>query len=114
MDWQRSVFIASMMLLAGCQTPTSHPAPAASPPVTMIYTCTDGETVHAIYPDTNTAVIVLQGHTHTLHVAISASGARYIGDGWQWWTKGMHDGMLAPLGAGETIASATGVTCQAP
>lgn len=114
MSLQRSIFIASTILLAGCQTPTTHPAPATVPASVVLYTCTDGQTVRASYPDTNTAVIVMQGHTHTLHVAMSGSGARYIGDGWQWWTKGMHDGMLAPLGAGETIASATGVTCQAP
>lgn len=77
------------------------------------YACNDGQTVQAAYPDTNTAVIKLKGETHTLHIAISGSGARYIGEGWQWWTKGMHDGLLAPLATGESIASAAGIACHA-
>ncbi|MEO7066381.1 MAG: MliC family protein [Rhodanobacter sp.] len=78
------------------------------------YTCTDGRTVHAMYPDTDSAVITLDGQTHRLHTAISASGARYVGDQWQWWTKGMHNAQLAPLKSGEKIASASGVACSAP
>ncbi|WP_284332315.1 MliC family protein [Dyella flagellata] len=79
----------------------------------MDYACSDGQRVQATYPDSNTAVIKLTGVNHTLHIAISGSGARYTGDGWQWWTKGMHDGILAPLAPGESIASAPGVACHA-
>ena len=71
------------------------------------------QVVQAAYPDTNTALVKIKGETHTLHVAMSGSGARYISDDWQWWTKGMHDGMLAPLAPGETIASTPGVSCHA-
>jgi membrane-bound inhibitor of C-type lysozyme len=49
-----------------------------------------------------------------LRIATSADGARYTGDGWQWWTKGMHEGSLAALAPGEAIASAAGVACHAP
>lgn len=77
------------------------------------YECSNGQTLRATYTDTNTAVIILNGKTHTLHIAISGSGARYTGEGWQWWTKGMHDGLLAPLAAGESIASAPGAACHA-
>jgi len=105
---RRSVLIALTLALCGCaSTPSGHTDAWVN------YTCSDGQTVQASYPDNNTAVIKLKGETHTLHVALSGSGARYTGEGWQWWTKGMHDGMLAPLAAGETIANALGIACHA-
>jgi membrane-bound inhibitor of C-type lysozyme len=76
------------------------------------YACSDGQTVQAAYPDTNTAWVKIKGQTHTLHIVMSGSGARYTGEGWQWWTKGMRDGMLAPLAKGQSIAD-PGVSCHA-
>jgi membrane-bound inhibitor of C-type lysozyme len=70
--------------------------------------------VQAAYPDTHTAVLTLDGQTRRLQVAVSADGARYVGDHWQWWTKGMHDAQLAPLKPGQTIASGQAVTCTTP
>lgn len=93
-------------------TPFQPLAAASSKGVS--YTCADGRTVQAIYPDPHTAVLTLDGQTSHLHTAVSADGARYVGDHWQWWTKGMREGQLAPLERGETIASATGVSCTAP
>ena len=81
---------------------------------TLTYACDSGRTVQAAYPDTETAVLTLDGQTRSLHIAISADGARYVGEHWQWWTKGLHDGWLAPLKPGETIASAKGEACIAP
>jgi membrane-bound inhibitor of C-type lysozyme len=80
----------------------------------LIYTCASGRIVQAAYPDTDTAVLTLDGQMQSLHIAISADGARYVGKQWQWWTKGMHDAWLAPLQPGETIASAHGEACTAP
>jgi membrane-bound inhibitor of C-type lysozyme len=88
------------------------PAPAA--PVELTYRCDDGRTVRAAYPDIRTAVLGFDGETHRLHIAVSADGARYVGAGWQWWSKGMHDAWLAPLQGAEQIASAAGVACRAP
>ena len=57
----------------------------------------------------------LRGHGGPVRaLAISADGARYVGDHWQWWTKGMHDAWLSPLRNGETYPSASGVACRAP
>ena len=86
-------------------------APAAEP---VRYTCADGSTVEARYPTTDTAQIVVAGKTVEMKSAMSASGARYVGGGWQWWTKGMTEGSLAPLKPGEETASAAGTTCTAP
>jgi membrane-bound inhibitor of C-type lysozyme len=103
--------IAFMFTLAGCAAAADHTSPTSQTTWTR-YACSDGQVVQASYPDTQTAQVKIKGETHTLHVVISGSGARYTGDSWQWWTKGMHQGMLAPLAAGETIASAPGVICH--
>jgi membrane-bound inhibitor of C-type lysozyme len=106
----RLPLIALTLLLAGCQS--SPPAPAAATK-TLAYTCDDGRLVQAGYPDTDTAELAFGGRTYRLHIAISGSGARYIGDGWQWWSKGTQ-AWLAPLKPGESYASAQGVSCRAP
>lgn len=106
--------------LAACGKPQEQakapePAATAAPaaPVT-VYACDDGRTVRASYPNPDTAVVEIDGQSRTLKIAISASGARYTGDGYQWWTKGMSQGQLSPLAAGEDIATAPGVNCKAP
>ena len=116
--------IAALMGLAACNKPAEQAktpeasaaaapaAQAASAPTT--YACDDGRSVKASYPDADTARVELDGKTHTLKIAVSASGARYVGEGLQWWTKGMTDGQLSPLKTGEDIASAVGVNCKAP
>lgn len=108
MKIRHTLLIAPALLLLGCRTP----APAAAR--TFTYACTDGRTVQAAYPDTHTTVLTLDGQTQRLQVAVSADGARYVGDHWQWWTKGMHDAQLAALKPGQTIASGQAVTCTAP
>lgn len=107
---RRLLLTAPALLLAACQA-SLPPAPAAAN--TSRYACDDGRTVQASYPDTDTAVLTLDRQTHHLHVAVSASGARYAGDGLQWWTRGMHEALLAPLQPGESYASAAGVACHA-
>ena len=106
MKIRHALLIAQAALLVGCQTPA--PTAAAK---TLTYACADGRIVQAVYPDTDTAVLTLDGQTDQLHIAVSADGARYVGTRWQWWTKGMHEGRLAPLKPGETMASASGVSC---
>lgn len=106
---RRALLIAPFLLLAGCQTP----APIATAKSTT-YTCDDSRTVQAGYPDTQTAVLTFDRQVHRLRIAVSADGARYVGDRWQWWTNGMHDARLAPLKPGDTIAATRGVSCRAP
>jgi membrane-bound inhibitor of C-type lysozyme len=99
--------------LAACASTSTQLAEAPGATHWISYACSDGQVIKAAYPDTETALVVIKGDAHTLHIAISADGARYTGDGWQWWTKGMKDGMLAPLAAGESIASAANLECHA-
>lgn len=106
-------FAALIGPLAACQQPATAPkaeAAAATPATT--YACLDGRTIEATYPDSDTAVLTLDGRTLNLKVVQSGSGARYAGEGVQWWTKGMTEGTISPLAAGEEIASAEGVYCS--
>lgn len=108
-------WLAVPLALAAC-SPKSQPEAAPQPePSTpwLTYVCDDGRTFQALYPDTSTAKLRLGGQEHTLKIAISGSGARYAGEGLQWWTKG-DEGFLAPLKLGETIAAAPGVSCHQP
>lgn len=78
------------------------------------YQCTDGSTVTARYED-NAALLSTGGKTLTLQGAVSASGARYVGQGRQWWTVtrgGVEQATLATLKPGETYAQDTGLTCS--
>ncbi|WP_205763563.1 META domain-containing protein [Pseudopontixanthobacter vadosimaris] len=94
-------------------TPSGMTITARRTSAQTVYRCTDGTMVQASYPTTETARLTRDGRTIDMNIAVSASGARYVGGGMQWWTKGMREGMLSPLGAGETMASAPGVTCTA-
>jgi len=93
------------LALTGC----AHAVPAAP---SRAYACEDGREVLARYPDARTAVLDIAGATHTLTIARSGSGARYVGDELQWWTKGFSEATLATLSAGEDIAP-PGVRCVA-
>jgi membrane-bound inhibitor of C-type lysozyme len=108
-----TIFAALTLALAcGSAACAAQQAATGKAPAWTTYTCGDGQTVQAAYPDTNTAWVKIKGKQHTLRVAMSGSGARYTGEGWQWWTKGMHDGMLAPLARDQTIAD-PGISCHA-
>jgi membrane-bound inhibitor of C-type lysozyme len=102
------LFIGGLILAACAEAAPAPPAGAST-----TYLCTDGRKVVASYPDTRTAVVTLRGQTHTLTAALSADGVRYVGDGWQWWTKGTTEGTLAQLKPEEQVASAPGVACTA-
>lgn len=118
----------AVLALAACdQNKTEAPRPAPTPDAltktpaapgaegeTIAYACADGQALKARYPDDKTAVVEYGGQTRTLTVAVSASGARYVGEGLQWWTKGMTEGRVAPLKPGEDVASGEGVACMAP
>jgi membrane-bound inhibitor of C-type lysozyme len=107
----RTAFLfVGVLVLAACAEGGAAPPPAGG---STTYVCSDGQKIVATYPDPRTAVVTLQGHTHAMTTAPSADGVRYVGDGWQWWTKGMTQGTLAQLKPGEQIAGAPGVACMA-
>ena len=95
-------------LAAGC----SHPAQRA-PVRGVLYACEQGRRIEVAYPDPTTARVSADGKTAILKVVISGSGARYIGDGLQWWSKG-DEGRLSRLAPGEDYATDAGVICVPP
>lgn len=112
--------IAVVLLLSACQPSAPPIAPetdgSASLPAAETasrYSCADGSVVEATYPTTDTARILYKGQSIEMKLVISASGARYTGGGWQWWTKGLTEGSLAPLAPDEDIASSSSTICTA-
>ncbi len=85
--------LAGIIVLAACASTPDAPPPAAA----TAYGCQSGALIQASYPDTDHARIQYKGQTHTLTIAVSASGARYVGDGIEWWTKGSGPGSTASL-----------------
>lgn len=112
--------VAGILSLASCRSAPpdagrSVENSAASAQVSGTrYLCEDGSAVEAVYPDVNSARIRYKGQSIEMKLAVSASGARYTGGGWQWWTKGLTEGYLTPLPPGEEIAPTTGITCTVP
>jgi membrane-bound inhibitor of C-type lysozyme len=83
------MIMALALLLAGA------PAQAADPdtigPVT--FACDDGSKIDATFdnaPDPATVQLVRGDQTFTLPQAMSASGARYVGEGIEFWNKGRN------------------------
>lgn len=62
-----------------------------------IYACNDGHSVRARYTGADKAVVVYRQQTRHMHIAISADGARYVGNGYEWWTRGSGRGAQATL-----------------
>lgn len=123
----RAILIAAILPLTACNRP-EQPAPRAAapaaeapapggevnPPVKVIaYECADGQKIEVGYPTPDSAVLKTAEHSYNLAIARSGSGARYVGYGLQWWTKGMVNASLAKLKAGEEVASEQGVSCSA-
>lgn len=122
----RRVLAGTMILtLAACQQeaptpptapaePTPGPTPTGGAPVS--YQCEGGQTVTARYPDSNTAVVTWEGRDATLIIAQSASGARYVGEGLEWWTasRGGEETGLLSRGGGVQPATDLITRCSRP
>jgi len=96
-------------LLAACATTD----PGGEPADWVRYACSDGSAVEVRYPSPDRAELRRDGALIAMGIQRSASGARYAGGGWEWWTKG-PGGTLAALQPGEDVASAPGLDCLAP
>jgi membrane-bound inhibitor of C-type lysozyme len=106
--------LAAALALTGAAVQAAAP-PAEAPGLqraVTVYRCDDGRRVWAAYTGEQ-ATLKIAGRTYHLATAMSASGARYVGDGLQWWTKGLGEGRLSVLKPGETVAAAPGVECVA-
>ncbi|CAB0149481.1 hypothetical protein PSI9734_00045 [Pseudidiomarina piscicola] len=78
--------LVSVLLCVGC-----------APTPTYTYQCESSAVIEASYPDAETARVRYQDRTYELTIAVSASGARYVGEQLEWWTKGSGAGAEARL-----------------
>lgn len=88
------MFSACSHLELDKQRATNHP------PQVLIehqYQCDNGEILTATYTNTDSATIQYRNKSYTMQIAISASGSRYRGGGYEWWTKGSGTGATGTL-----------------
>lgn len=72
------------------------------------YICAENIRIQATYAGQH-AQVVVNGQVLEMNTGISASGARYVGAGYTWWTKGR----TAELYRGETPGKLTSLRqCQ--
>ena len=75
------------------QTPVATPSTSSE----HSYRCESGETIAATYPSSDAATVHYKARTYNMDIAVSASGARYVGDDLEWWTKGSGRGAEGTL-----------------
>ncbi len=56
------------------------------------YRCESGRTIEVVQLTDDRVVVNYDGTPHEMESAVSASGARYVGDGHVWWGKGSGTG----------------------
>ena len=91
----------------------------------LTYLCANGQVVQAQYDNRaddsddatmsagqNGAFVYIDGRSIRMLQGASANGVRYIGGGYQWWTRGLQTANLAPLGPNESTASNPGTECR--
>ncbi len=95
--------LASVLLISACASPVKDQAVSqtsavpASASALHHYRCDSGQELAASYATTDTAKVRYQGREYDMHIAVSGSGARYVGGGLEWWTKGSGRGAEGTL-----------------
>jgi membrane-bound inhibitor of C-type lysozyme len=80
-----------LLTVASCQAADRKPEPAGDIIGPVTFRCDDGSAIEATFdnaPDPATVQLVRGDQTFTLPQALSASGARYVGDNIEFWNKG--------------------------
>ena len=83
--------LALALLIFGASCQAADPRPDAATIGPVAFTCDDGSEIMATFdnaPEPATVSLVRGGQQATLPQAISASGARYVGDDITFWNKG--------------------------
>jgi membrane-bound inhibitor of C-type lysozyme len=89
----RTPVLLSLIMLTACAS-SQAADPDTIGPVT--FTCDDGSEILATFdnaPDPGTVLLVRGEQQFTLPHVLSGSGARYLGDGIEFWSKG-RDAMV--------------------
>jgi membrane-bound inhibitor of C-type lysozyme len=97
LDFAQAIAATPAPASAQAPPPASAPAAIAAAPVgeTVEYHCGSGSNLIATYyAEEDRAVVSYHGKAALMQISMSASGARYLGGGWVWWTRGMTEGSL--------------------
>ena len=88
--------------LAACTVTDSGKTPDSGAGSSGVrYICDSGESVYINYRE-NGLSLRYKGQNHRLKIAVSASGARYTGDGLVWWNKGDENTLYKLSGKDDT------------
>lgn len=102
---------------AGCSAASAPGAATVADGAWITYGCESGRSLAASYPTDSIAFVRYAGATREMRVAVSASGARYTGDGMEWWTRGTgpgSTGRLSRFAGDEATASDVLESCTVP
>lgn len=106
--------------LAACQSPAPPPADEPAPAdvrsdtsaagAPVAYTCTSADGLTVRYPTDSTAVVNYEGREIPMTQAVSGSGSRYVGGGFEWHVKGAEGvfGTVTPEGASDSTLLSCG------
>ena len=119
------VAIAALTGAAACSQPApeqptapAEPQPAQTSTAPSVgYACESGATLQVQYADSDSAQLTYQNQAYALRSVQSASGARYVGAGMEWWTAtrdGQESGTLSRLGPDGTTGVAVLERCSRP
>ncbi|MDU2734741.1 MAG: MliC family protein [Mixta calida] len=85
------VAIAAVML-AGCSSGITLPGGGKTETIHAAYQCDDGQSLDVTYYNQapNRLAVVKKGPQPTIVMVnvIAGSGAKYVGNAYEWWTKG--------------------------
>lgn len=91
---------------ASCQTATQVKKETATEDIlknAYFFCCESGEVVTVLPLNANEIVVFFEKEDYKMTRAVSASGARFVGEGLEWWSKGNYietDGFLRKLDDG--------------
>jgi membrane-bound inhibitor of C-type lysozyme len=91
MTRSRAVLALVALIAASCQAADHNPEPAGATIGPVTFRCDDDSAIIATFdnaPDPATVHLVRGDEQFTLPQAMSASGARYLGDDIEFWNKG--------------------------
>jgi membrane-bound inhibitor of C-type lysozyme len=120
-----AIYALAALALAACspeaETPpapvTPSPLPVGTPAPAVSYACESGQSATVVFPDTATALLTYKGRSYTLRIVQSASGARYVGSGLEWWSAargGSENATLSRLGPNEDVGETVLERCSRP
>lgn len=97
----RFLSIIFIIFLSGCEQPslddTVSTKQSGDANLSFKYQCKSGQTIKVSYPTDSTAVVDYDERRFQMKIAVSGSGARYVGNGLEWWTKGTGKGASGVL-----------------